>query len=77
MTDYSIAFGKHLRTVRKRKRLTLRQLGILARCPHHVISRLEHGKQGLTWELACRLSEALGMSLDHVRRIADVSVATR
>lgn len=57
-----IAFGKNLQRVREERKVSLRQLEILAEVDHSEIHRLEKGKRNPT--LTVLLALAKGMNID-------------
>jgi transcriptional regulator with XRE-family HTH domain len=52
-----------LKTARKRKRLTLEQLALLAGIDHSTISRMERGKTQPMYDTVKKLEKALGCAL--------------
>jgi putative transcriptional regulator len=55
------AFADQLREHRKRVGITQEGLARLAKTTLNTVARLERGKMGPSWDLACRLADALGV----------------
>lgn len=60
--------GEKLRYWRDRRGYSLRQLAEVAGVPYTRIVRLEKSKQQPSWDIACKLSRALLVSLEEFRK---------
>jgi transcriptional regulator with XRE-family HTH domain len=63
----SLSIGLAIRTLRKRKGVTGKELGDHVGLKHYDISRIENGKVRLDFMSATKIASALGVSLDQIR----------
>jgi len=61
-------FHRRLKQLREATGLTQKELAERAGLHPIGVSQLEIGRRGPTWESACRLADALGVSLDAFAR---------
>lgn len=59
-----IAFGKHIRFLRKEKKLTMEKLAELANVEYTQIANIERGKTNTTISTAYALAKALSVSFE-------------
>lgn len=59
-------FGGRLRTLRKRRRMTQETLAGALNISIDHLSKIEHGKRGVSIDLLLDISEALDVSLDYL-----------
>lgn len=59
--DYIIAFGQHLRAIRKDKKLSMEKLALEAGIEYSQIFDIEHGKINTTISTIHVISKALGV----------------
>lgn len=61
--DYLTEFGRHLKTIRKNKKLSLRKLAAKCNIEHADITRYEKGEINLTLKSIIELSKGLEVPL--------------
>lgn len=67
----SIDFGKYLKSLRKGKKLTVRQLDLYSGVSHSYISQMEAGKRGIpTPDILNKLSKPLGVEYGDLMKVA-------
>jgi HTH-type transcriptional regulator, competence development regulator len=60
-------FGERLHTLRRRRALTLRELGDLADVSYVTVSKIERGKMPqVSVDIVVKLADALGVSIDYL-----------
>jgi len=74
--DLAITFGRVLRTLRKRARLTQEKLGFEAELERNYISLLERGKRQPTLTTIVRLARPLGESASQLIALVESAGAT-
>jgi transcriptional regulator with XRE-family HTH domain len=68
-----LAFGTHLRTLRKQRGLSQQALADEAEISWPTVQRVEAGAQSPTLEVLDALAQALGLSLSELLRLPDAS----
>jgi transcriptional regulator with XRE-family HTH domain len=68
-----LAFGTHLRTLRKQRGLSQQALADEAEISWPTVQRVEAGTQSPTLEVLDALAQALGLSLSELLRLPDAS----
>jgi transcriptional regulator with XRE-family HTH domain len=68
-----LAFGTHLRTLRKQRGLSQQALADEAEISWPTVQRVEAGTQSPTLEVLDALAQALGLSLSELLRLPDTS----
>jgi len=67
MKPSAIQFGGYLKTLRKRKNLTVRELAEKTDVSHSYLTQIENGKRGVpSHEILTRLAKPLGVSVDEL-----------
>ena len=61
-----VKFGNRLRNLRKRRRMTQETLAGALNISIDHLSKIEHGKRGVSIDLLLDISEAVDTSLDHL-----------
>ncbi len=61
-------FARRLRALREAAALTPNALAVRAGLSPIQVMRIESGERGCTWETAVKLADALGCSLDALRK---------
>jgi transcriptional regulator with XRE-family HTH domain len=69
------SLGARVRELREAKGLTQQQLADAAGLSKRVVEESEQGRNWLTWPVACALVDALGVSLDELRKEPEGEVA--
>lgn len=64
MSDVNTVFAAHLRSLRKQRGLTQRQLGAIAGISFATVSMIENRDTGASLHTASALARALGSTLD-------------
>jgi transcriptional regulator with XRE-family HTH domain len=60
-------FGERIHTLRRRRDLTLRELGEMADVSYVTVSKIERGKMPqVSVDIVLRLANALGVSVDYL-----------
>lgn len=59
--------GSRIREVRLERHMTINELAEEVGCAAHYLCRLENGYHGCSLDLAGRLSNALGVSIDYLK----------